>query len=94
MSKKGNFILAAIIGLLMALPLSSANAQNSGKAQWARTVSTVPDNSSFLSRAVDASGNIYAAGHITGTVTYDFGNGVAAAGTFDKFNAMLVTYSN
>lgn len=53
---------------------------SSGIAQWARTMTAGSSGSGFSSVAVDRSGNAYAAGSI-GEGTYDFGNGVTAAGT-------------
>ncbi len=52
----------------------------SGIAQWAQTVTAGSPDSSFSSVAVDSSGNVYAAGSIAGTGTYEFGNGVATTG--------------
>jgi hypothetical protein len=54
---------------------------SSGTAQWAQAVTAGSDNSTFSSLVVDASGNVYAAGEIDGSGTYDFGNGVTATGT-------------
>ena len=53
---------------------------SSGIAQWARTVTAGSSESSFSSVAVDSSGNVYEAGSIAGTGTYEFGNGVATTG--------------
>lgn len=64
-----------------------------GNAQWA--TSTTGDNSSdFNSVAVDSSGNIYAAGYIQGTSTYDFGNNVTATGSHVAQNSILVQYDS
>jgi hypothetical protein len=58
-----------------------AKYDSSGTAQWARTVIAGSPDSSFSSVAADSAGNVYAAGSIAGTGTYDFGNGAVAAGT-------------
>jgi hypothetical protein len=54
---------------------------SSGDVQWAKTVSSGSDRSVFNSVAVDASGNIYAAGFQIGLDSYTYGNGVSAKGT-------------
>ncbi len=56
---------------------------SSGTAQWAQTITSSPSDSGFTSVAVDAAGSVYAAGYVTGTLVYDFGNGVTATGTSD-----------
>lgn len=50
-----------------------------GEALWARTVSPGTDDSRFSSVAVDLEGNLYAAGYIKRSGTYNFGNGVSTA---------------
>lgn len=51
--------------------------------------------SQFLSVAVDVGGNVYAAGLIYGTGTYDFGGGVTAKGIVSNGdNAILVKYNS
>ena len=39
-------------------------------------------------------GSVYAAGYITGTGTYNFGNSVTATGTFTGSNIVLVKYNS
>jgi hypothetical protein len=65
---------------------------SSGLAQWAKTVTLGPDNSSFSSVAVAGDGSVYAAGLITGTGLYNFGNAVTATGTFSGQNILLAKY--
>jgi len=67
----------------------------SGIAQYARTVTTGSNKSSFNSVSVDSSGNVYAVGSIYGTGTYTFGTGVTAAGTYGSGdNVVLVKYNS
>jgi outer membrane protein assembly factor BamB len=67
----------------------------SGTAQWARTLTEGTGRSWFRSVAVDGAGNVYAAGHMEGSGTYGFGNGVSAAGTCSSWsNALLVKYDS
>jgi hypothetical protein len=66
---------------------------SNGKAQWAKSVTDGPNNSVFNSVAVDSAGNIYAAGWITGTGTYNF-DGATATGTYGGNNIVLVKYNN
>jgi hypothetical protein len=58
-----------------------AKYDSAGKPQWARSVVAGSLASTFASVAVDSAGNVYAVGSVGGIVTYDFGNGVTAAGT-------------
>ena len=76
---------------------------SSGTALWARTVSTAYSTfcwSRFNAVAVDASGNVYAAGYQDGTRTFTYGTGVSAAGTFisnkdnNGHNVVLVKYDS
>lgn len=74
---------------------------SSGKALWARTVSTGASESNFNCTVVDADGNVYAAGYIGGTETYTFGSGVTATGTSSisptyspSLNVVLVKYNS
>jgi hypothetical protein len=62
----------------------------SGTAQWAKTV-TGSGMSEFRAVAVDASGNVYAAGYQYGTGNYDYGSG-NITGTSPYSNAVLVKY--
>jgi hypothetical protein len=77
-----------------------AKYDSSGIAQWAQTVTAGSSDSSFSSVAVDSSGNVYVAGEIDGTGTYDFGN-VKATGTATSAgllnpagNAVLAKYNS
>jgi hypothetical protein len=63
----------------------------SGTVQEARTMVSCYYGT-FSAVAVDGSGNVFASGEITGASTYDFGAGVAAAGTYAGGNAVLVKY--
>ena len=66
----------------------------SGTTQWARTVTTGGVSGYFSSLAVDASGNVYAAGAAYGPGPYDFGNGANVAAASDRENySVLVRYS-
>jgi hypothetical protein len=65
-----------------------------GVAQWAKTVTAGSSNSYFASVSVASDGSVYAAGYITGTGTYNFGNGVVAAGTNSSNNIVLVKYNS
>jgi hypothetical protein len=70
---------------------------SSGVANWAESIypgSTGSTQTSFSSVATDTDGNIYAAGLISGTGTYNFGNGVNADGTHSgNCNFILVKYN-
>ena len=65
---------------------------SSGIAQWANTVFAASSYSSFNSVAVDNNSNIFAAGYINGTETFDFGDGVTAKGSYNSYNVVLVKY--
>ncbi len=67
---------------------------SSGVAQWARTVTAGDERSRFQSVSVASDGSVYAAGDISGTGTYDFGNKVTAAGTNVDANIILVKYNS
>jgi len=67
---------------------------SSGGAIWARTVTTGTSDSKFHSAAVDASGNVYTTGYISGTGTYSFGSGVTAAGSGGGHNVVLAKYDS
>jgi hypothetical protein len=53
-----------------------------GVAQWAQAVGGGASPSSFGGVAIDAAGDVYAAGDIAGAQTFDFGNGVMATSTY------------
>jgi hypothetical protein len=67
---------------------------SAGVAQWAQTVSAGTSASSFNSVAIDVDGNVYTAGYITGTGTYNFGGTVTATGTSTGSNVVLVKYNS
>jgi hypothetical protein len=78
-----------------------AKYDSSGIVQWARSVEAGSPTSDFSSVAIDGEGNVYVAGDIAGTGTYDFGNGVTVAGTASRgpiaeaiSSALLVKYSS
>ena len=62
-------------------------------AQWVRTPSGSNSATAFASVVVDESGNIYVAGAISGTGTFDFGNSVTAAGPYVGSNLLLVKFN-
>jgi outer membrane protein assembly factor BamB len=66
----------------------------SGTVRWARAVDDGTSSSQFSGVAVDANGNLYAAGSITGRGRFDFGAGVDAAGISSGSNAVLVKYDS
>ena len=63
-------------------------------AQWAQTLTAGVDGSFFNSVSVASDGSVYAAGFINGTGIYNFGNNVAAAGTYIDENIVLVKYNS
>lgn len=68
---------------------------SSGAAQWAQSVATAPNQSYFSGVAVDTSGDLYAAGAIFSSATFDFGNSVTPvpAGTNTSgWNVILLKY--
>lgn len=66
-----------------------------GVAQWAVSAVVAPRDSSFVSVDVDNSGNVYAAGYISGASVYDFGNNVTVNGAYsNNRNAVLVKYNS
>jgi len=67
---------------------------SSGVAQWARTITAGTGNSRFYSVSVASDGSVYAAGYISGTGVYNFGNGMTATGTYGNFNVILVKYNS
>jgi hypothetical protein len=79
-----------------------AKYDSSGAIQWARSVEAGSPASDFRSVAIDGEGNVYVAGDVAGTGTYDFGNGITVAGTAlgteiagqEASNALLVKYSS
>ena len=82
-------------------PLAGSNVviakfDHDGTAQWAKTfvAGTLGSNGTYYGVAVDSSGNVYAAGTITGTLSYAFGNSVTAVGTAAGTNLLLVKYDS
>jgi len=67
---------------------------SSGTAQWARTVSSGSSDSIFFGVAVDASGNVYAAGYQMGIGSYVYGIGVSISGPSNYNNVVLVKYNS
>jgi hypothetical protein len=67
---------------------------SSGVAQWAQTVTAGSNESEFNCVSVSSDGVVYAVGYITGTGTYNFGNGVTATGAYTNENIVLVEYDS
>ena len=65
----------------------------SGDAQWVRTIFAGGGGSQFRSVAIDAGGNVYAAGYQSGTGIYDYGNGCTVQGANISSNSVLVKYN-
>jgi len=65
----------------------------SGVALWARSIIAGTDLNGFNALTVDRNGNVYAAGFINSTATYNFGNGKTAAGNGQN-NLVLVKYDS
>jgi hypothetical protein len=63
-------------------------------AVWAQSVTEASGNATFLSTASDGKGNVYAAGYISGTGTFDFGNSITAIGTSTGKNIIIVKYTS
>ena len=78
----------------MAMNVLLVKYNSSGVAQWARTVITGHYASVFDSVSVASDGSVYAAGSIYGTGTFNFGNGITAAGTYTDGNVLLVKYNS
>jgi hypothetical protein len=84
-----------VFGILLAGCQGGTNS-TAGKpaaAGWARTV-LPPSDSLLAAVAVDGAGSVYAAGQFWGPSTFDFGNGVTAAGSNDRYNALLLKYDS
>jgi hypothetical protein len=88
----GNSVTAAGTSTTFNLVLVKYN--SSGVAQWARTVTGGSSASALYSVSVGTDGSVYAAGSITGTGTYNFGNSVTAAGRYGGYNLVLVKYNS
>ncbi len=64
-----------------------------GVAQWARSVTTNPDNSCYTSVSAGSDG-VYAAGFINGRLPYNFGNTMTVSGAYAGGpNVVLVKYN-
>jgi len=98
------FLALATVGALLtlgscALPTASSSNTpastngNSGTAVWAKSVVSGAAQTVWNATTVDSSGNLYAAGQIRGSGTYDLGNGVTAAGPTTGYSVILVKYS-
>jgi len=66
---------------------------SSGLAQWAKSTTTAPGESKFNDIVFDASGNFYAAGYITGSSEYNFGNSITVTGNSAGRNTLMVKYN-
>jgi len=67
---------------------------SAGLAQWAQTVAAGTNESEFYGVSVGSDGSVYAAGYMTGTGIYNFGNGVTATGAYNGENIVLVSYDS
>jgi len=67
---------------------------SSGNALWAKTVTAGSDESVFYSVSAAPDGSVYAAGYVTGTGTYNFGNSKTVTGAFTGDNLVLVKYDS
>lgn len=65
-----------------------------GEARWAQAVQTAEDDSEFQGVAVDSSGTIVAAGYLTGSGSFGFGNDVEVDGASEDENALLVAFDD
>jgi hypothetical protein len=65
-----------------------------GNAQWAKSVESGSNASSFSSVGINKSGDIIAAGRISGTSPFSFGNNVQISGKYSGYNAFSITYSS
>lgn len=68
---------------------------NSGNAQWLKTIVSVTssNNSHFNAVTTDNDGNIYCAGYQTGTGSYTYDVGVATTASGSSVNSLLIKYS-
>ncbi len=65
-----------------------------GLAQWAYSTTTAPAKSIFETIKGDLSGNIYVAGYIIGTGSFNFGNSVTISGGNASFNGAIFKYNS
>jgi hypothetical protein len=67
--------------------------RNTGVAQWATTV-TSANNSSLINKiAIDSDGSVYAAGMLSGSALFGFGNSITATGSNSFANLFLIKYN-
>ncbi len=96
----GTYALDAESTITLAGGAQSTNAfvaqyDSTGIPQWAISVGVDAEEASVFNRiAVDSNGNVYAAGFISGTATYDFGSSVTVAGIRSGSNPILVKYDS
>jgi hypothetical protein len=69
-----------------------AKYDSSGGILMARTVAIGPNTSQFAGISVDASGNAYLCGALSGSGDYNFGGDLNVSGTATATNAVLVKY--
>ena len=89
-------LLLPAIGLL-GCGGSTSSQSSVPAARWVSSLTAGADTgyNIFYASAVDTSGNVYGAGKIYGTGTYDFGNGVTAAGQVASgFSVLVVKYNS
>lgn len=67
---------------------------SSGVPQWAKSTTTAPNKSTFETVKGDLSGNIYVAGFIKGSGTYNFADSVTVSGNNTGNNAAIFKYSS
>lgn len=69
---------------------------SNGVAQWAKSVVTLGEgahSSGFQGVSTDSSGNVYAAGYITGTNNSTFAEGISVTGISNDANIVIVKYN-
>lgn len=87
----GNGVTAT--GAISGLNALLVTYDSSGNAQWERTIGTGTVGSDFRSVALDSSGNLYAAGYLSGNPgALDLGNGVTVTKSDTSNNALLVRF--
>ena len=93
-SDYGNGVIAPVTSVTGNVVVVLVKYDSEGNAQWAKSVTAGAKSSSFSGVAVDASGNVYAAGCQYGSDSYGYGNGVSVAGSASNqySNAVLVKY--
>jgi hypothetical protein len=68
---------------------------SSGTTQWARSTTTAPNASLLYDLEAGSDGDIYAAGYIKGSGTYDFGNSITIAGNHTpNSNGLVIKYDS